>query len=62
MKILHTSDWHLGHLLYNYDRREEQLSMLNQMTALVCEEQPDVFLLAGDVFASLETTTAAVNL
>ena len=24
MKILHTSDWHLGHTLYNYDRTVEQ--------------------------------------
>ena len=24
MKILHTSDWHLGHTLYNYDRSHEQ--------------------------------------
>ena len=50
MKILHTSDWHLGHVLYNYDRREEQLSMLDQMAALVEKEQPDVFILAGDVY------------
>ena len=28
MKILHTSDWHLGHTLYNYDRTEEQMAML----------------------------------
>lgn len=26
MKILHTSDWHLGHTLYNYDRTAEQQS------------------------------------
>lgn len=50
MKILHTSDWHLGHVLYNFDRREEQLSMLDQMAELVREERPDVFILAGDVY------------
>ena len=31
MKILHTSDWHLGHVLYGYDRSEEQMSMLSQI-------------------------------
>jgi exonuclease SbcD len=62
MKILHTSDWHLGHLLYNYDRREEQLSMLNQMTALVCEEQPDVFLLAGDVYDTTQPSASVQTL
>ena len=50
MKILHTSDWHLGHQLYGYDRTEEQQDMINQVTRIVAEERPDVFLLCGDVF------------
>ena len=50
MKILHTSDWHLGHMLYGHDRTEEQQAMLNQMVEIVKEEQPDVFILAGDVY------------
>lgn len=58
MKLLHTSDWHLGHVLYNYDRREEQLSMLEQMAALVHEEQPDVFLIAGDVYDSTQPSAS----
>lgn len=62
MKILHTSDWHLGHVLYNYDRREEQLSMLDQMAALVGEEQPDVLLLAGDVYDSTQPSTTVQTL
>ena len=52
MKILHTSDWHLGHRLYEYDRVEEQQSMLDQIANIVAEKKPDVFLLAGDVFDS----------
>lgn len=52
MKILHTSDWHLGHRLYDYDRVEEQQSMLDQIADIVADKQPDVFLLAGDVFDS----------
>ena len=40
MKILHTSDWHLGHSLYNHDRTEEQASMLEQMANLVHKEKP----------------------
>ena len=50
MKILHTSDWHLGHTLYNHDRTEEHLSMIEQITGITAAEQPDVFLLCGDVF------------
>ncbi len=50
MKILHTSDWHLGHMLYNYDRTAEQNFMLKQMVELVQKHRPDVFLVAGDIF------------
>lgn len=50
MKILHTSDWHLGHQLYGFDRAEEQNDMLNQITNIVEVEKPDVFLLCGDIF------------
>ena len=58
MKLIHTSDWHLGHLLYNYDRGEEQSSMLNQLTEIVKKEQPDVFLLCGDVFDTYQPSTS----
>ena len=50
MKILHTSDWHLGHTLYSYDRTEEQMVMLLQMIQIVKEYRPDVMLLCGDVY------------
>ena len=50
MKILHTSDWHLGHTLYNYDRTEEQADMMDQVVEIARREQPDAFLLSGDVY------------
>ena len=49
-KILHTSDWHLGSTLYGYDRHDEMLAMLRQMEQIVEEEQPDLFLLSGDIY------------
>lgn len=58
MKILHTSDWHLGHTLYNYDRTEEQMAMLLQMINIVNEEKPDVFLLCGDVYHTPQPSAA----
>jgi len=58
MKILHTSDWHLGHTLYNYDRTEEQQSMLEQMVSIVEEQKPDVFLLCGDVYHTPQPSAA----
>lgn len=58
MKILHTSDWHLGHTLYNYDRTEEQMAMLEQMVSIVEEQKPDVFLLCGDVYHTTQPSAA----
>ena len=58
MKILHTSDWHLGHTLYNFDRTEEQTSMLEQITNIVGEHKPDVFLLCGDVYHTSQPSAA----
>jgi exonuclease SbcD len=58
MKILHTSDWHLGHTLYNYDRTEEQRAMLEQMVSIVEEQKPDVFLLCGDVYHTPQPSAA----
>ncbi len=58
MKIFHTSDWHLGHTLYNYDRTVEQMAMLLQMVNIVKEQKPDVFLLCGDVYHTPQPSTA----
>ena len=58
MKILHTSDWHLGHVLYGHDRTDEQQDMLDQMVKIVEEQKPDVFLLCGDVFHTSQPSNA----
>lgn len=58
MKILHTSDWHLGHSLYNYDRTEEQASMLSQIVEIATQEQPDLFLVSGDVYHTSQPSAA----
>lgn len=58
MKILHTSDWHLGQSLYNHDRTEEQAYMLGQITRIVREEQPDALLVSGDIFDTGQPSAA----
>ncbi|MBO8444946.1 MAG: exonuclease subunit SbcD [Bacteroidetes bacterium] len=50
MKILHTSDWHLGQIFYGYDRREEQEAFLRALAGVVGRERPDVMIVSGDVF------------
>lgn len=50
MKILHTSDWHLGQQLYGYDRTDEYLHFFNRLKEIIRWERPDAFLLSGDIF------------
>ncbi|MBR6283451.1 MAG: exonuclease SbcCD subunit D [Muribaculaceae bacterium] len=59
MKIIHTSDWHLGHVLYAYDRSEEQRDMLRQIAELCTSEQPDALLVSGDVFHNAAPSAAS---
>lgn len=57
MKILHTSDWHLGRTLYGRKRYEEFEQFFDWLTETISKEKVDVLLVAGDVF----DTTAPSN-
>ena len=50
MRILHTSDWHLGKKLYKLDRTPEHLEFLNWLIETLKRERIDYLLIAGDVF------------
>jgi exonuclease SbcD len=50
MKILHTSDWHLGQKFLTKDRLEEHQLALDWMYELIQSEQVEVLLIAGDIF------------
>ena len=45
MRIIHTSDWHLGHVLYGYPREEAHKDMLRQVVHLVEEWKPDALVI-----------------
>ena len=50
MKILHTSDWHLGQKLTGRDRDEEHRLALDWLADFIGQEKVDVLVVAGDVF------------
>lgn len=50
MKILHTSDWHLGQKFMNNHREQEHQLILTWLVDLIKKQAIDVFILAGDVF------------
>ena len=50
MKILHTSDLHLGKKVNEFSMLEEQIYILKKMLKAIDEEKPDCFIIAGDVY------------
>lgn len=62
MKIIHTSDWHLGVTLYGHDRLDDHREMLRLLTETVAREQPDALLVSGDIFDSSSPSAAAERL
>jgi exonuclease SbcD len=52
MRILHTSDWHLGRALYGRKRYDEFEAFLDWLAEIIAEHAIDVLLLAGDLFDS----------
>jgi len=62
MKILHTSDWHIGRTLYGRKRYEEFEAFLNWLAGLIDDEDIDVLLVAGDVFDNSTPSNRAQEL
>ncbi len=54
MRLLHTSDWHLGHRFHGRMRHEEQSCFLDWLLNEIKEQAVEVLLVAGDIF---DTTT-----
>lgn len=50
VKILHTSDWHLGRSLYDYSRYDEFQQFLDYLYKLLIEQEIEVLLICGDIF------------
>lgn len=50
MRLLHTSDWHLGQDFYKFDRTYEHQQFLSWLLQTLVEKNVDVLLIAGDVF------------
>jgi exonuclease SbcD len=50
MKLIHTSDWHLGRGLYEKKRYEEHEKFLDWLASRIAETAPELLIIAGDVF------------
>lgn len=59
MRLLHTSDWHLGQTLHNYDRTYEHQCFLDWLLDTIVAEEADALLIAGDIFDNTNPSSAA---
>jgi len=50
LKILHTSDWHLGNIFKGRNRISEHEKFLEWLLEIIEEEKIDVLIVAGDIF------------
>ena len=62
MKILHTSDLHIGKRVKEFSMLDEQRFILNQIIGTAETEQPDAIILAGDIYDKSVPSAEAVSL
>ena len=62
MRLLHTSDWHLGRSLHRAGLRDAQAAFLDHLVETVRDERVDVVAVAGDVYDRAIPPVEAVDL
>jgi exonuclease SbcD len=62
MRILHTSDWHLGRTLHKVSLVEAQQAAMQQMAGIAREEAVDLVVVSGDVFDHAVPSAEALEL
>ncbi|MFC3451055.1 exonuclease SbcCD subunit D [Amycolatopsis speibonae] len=61
MKLLHTSDWHIGRTFHGADLLAEQEAVLGHLADLVVAESVDVVLVSGDIYDRAVPSAEAVR-
>ena len=62
MRLLHTSDWHLGRSLHRADLRDAQAAFLDSLVETARTERVDAVLVAGDIYDRAVPSVDAVEL
>ncbi|KQO45372.1 MULTISPECIES: exonuclease SbcCD subunit D C-terminal domain-containing protein [unclassified Frigoribacterium] len=62
MRILHTSDWHLGRTLHGVDLHDHQQAFVDHLVGLVADRSIDVVVVAGDVYDRAVPAVPSVRL
>lgn len=61
LRVLHTSDWHIGHTLYEKKRDDEFGFFLDWLADLIGQRQIDCLLVAGDIFDTATPSNRAIE-
>jgi DNA repair protein SbcD/Mre11 len=61
VKLLHTSDWHVGKVLKGQARLDEQIKALGQIVEVAKAERPDLVIVAGDLYDTASPTADATK-
>ena len=59
MRIIHTSDWHLGHTLHGLSREYEHACFLDWLLATIHEHAVDALIITGDIFETHNPSATA---
>lgn len=62
LRVLHTSDWHLGKLLHTQSRYDEFAKFLDWLLQVTVKNQVDVLIVAGDIFDTMTPSNRAEQL
>jgi exonuclease SbcD len=61
VRLLHTSDWHVGKVLKGQSRLDEQIRALGQVVEVARHERPDLVIVAGDLYDTASPTADATK-
>jgi len=62
LRVLHTSDWHLGRALHEESLLSDQAWVLDRLVEVMKDARPDVVVVAGDIFERAVPPPEAVTL
>ena len=59
MKLLHTSDWHVGKAIRGHSRADEHRAVLSEIVGVASDHAVDLIIVAGDLFETAAPTAEA---
>lgn len=61
MRLMHTSDWHLGRAVFRHSRDDDFDAVLAEIIGIARQERPDLIIHSGDLFDSVRPATAELR-